>query len=100
MSTCRTTEYTGTVAKGARYEINSHSGSVRLHLSNPAGFELTANSFSGTIRSEFPVTLGPTSSRNDRGRPGPGRSTHAVFGDGSATLTIRTFSGDIVIAKR
>ena len=93
-------EYTGAVAKGARYEINSHSGSVRLHLSNPAGFELTANSFSGTIRSEFPVTLGPTSSRNDGGRPGPGRSTHAVFGDGSATLTIRTFSGDIVIAKR
>ena len=28
------------------------------------------------------------------------RATHGVFGDGSAALTIRTFSGDIVIAKR
>jgi hypothetical protein len=28
------------------------------------------------------------------------RSMRATFGDGSATLTIRTFSGDIVIAKK
>jgi 3-oxoacyl-[acyl-carrier-protein] synthase III len=46
------------------------------------------------------MTLGPTTARNDRRRPGPGHSTHAVFGDGSAALVIRTFSGDIVITKR
>jgi hypothetical protein len=28
------------------------------------------------------------------------RSMRATFGDGSATLTIRTFSGDIVISKK
>jgi hypothetical protein len=93
-------EYAGGIAKGGRYEINAHSGTVRLLLANPSGFELNANSFSGTIRSDFPVTLGPTSARNDRGRPGPGRATHAVFGDGSATLVVRTFSGDIIIGKR
>jgi hypothetical protein len=44
------------------------------------------------------MTLGPRPARrNDRRRLGPGHSTHAVFGDGSAALTIRTFSGDIVI---
>jgi hypothetical protein len=94
-------EYAGTLAKGGRYELNSHSGTVRLMLAGGIGFELNANSFSGSIRSEFPVTLGPTSARDDRRRgPGPGRSTHAVFGDGSASLIVRTFSGDIVIAKR
>ena len=87
-------------SKGGRYEINSHSGNVRLALSGNTGFELNANSFSGSIRSDFPVTLGGTSARSDRGRQGPGHATHAVFGDGSATLNLRTFSGDIVLTKR
>jgi len=93
-------EYSGALSKGGRYDINSHSGSVRLTLATDTGFELNATSFSGTIRSDLPVTIGPTTARNDRRRPGPGHSTHAMFGDGSATLTIRTFSGDVVIAKR
>jgi len=94
-------EYSGALAKTGRYDINSHSGTIRLALAGDVGFELSATSFSGSIRSELPMTLGPTSSRNDRRRPGPpGHSTHAVFGDGSAALVIRTFSGDIVITKR
>ncbi len=93
-------EFVGTLGKSGRYEINSHSGSVRLSLSGNTGFELNANSFSGSIRSDFPVTLGPTSSRSDRGRRGPEHATHALFGDGSATLNLRTFSGDIVLTKR
>jgi DUF4097 and DUF4098 domain-containing protein YvlB len=93
-------EFAGTLGKGGRYDINSHSGTIRLALAGNTGFELNANSFSGSIRSDFPVTLGGNSDRNDRRRPGPGRATHAVYGDGSATLNIRTFSGDIVITKR
>ena len=93
-------EFAGSLGKGGRYDINSHSGNIRLALAGNTGFELNANSFSGSIRSDFPVTLGGTSDRNDRRRAGPGRATHAVYGDGSATLNIRTFSGDIVIAKR
>lgn len=94
-------EYAGSILKGGRYEINSHSGSVRLTLSNPPGFELTANSFSGTIRSDFPLIIGGDRDR-DRGRRrgADNRSIRATFGDGSATVTVRTFSGDIVIAKR
>jgi len=93
-------EFAGTLGKGGRYDINSHSGTIRLALAGNTGFELNANSFSGSIRSDFPVTLGGTSDRTDRRRLGPGRATHAVYGDGSATLNIRTFSGDIVITKR
>ena len=93
-------EFVGTLGKSGRYDLNTHSGSVRLSLAGNTGFELNANSFSGSIRSDFPVTLGPTTARNDRRRPGPGHATHAVFGDGSATLNIRTFSGDVIITKR
>ena len=98
-------EYTGGIAKGGRYEINAHSGTVRLLLANPAGFELNANSFSGSIRSELPLTIGGDSaSRNDmpRGRRDMinNHAMRATFGDGSATLVVRTFSGDIIIARR
>jgi DUF4097 and DUF4098 domain-containing protein YvlB len=98
-------EYAGGIAKGGRYEINSHSGDVRLVLANPAGFELNASSFSGTIRSELPMTIGGDA--DDRGRDRGRRrdmsgnhAMHATFGDGSATVTVRTFSGNVVIAKR
>ena len=80
--------------------MNSHSGSVRLTLINPPGFEVTANTFSGSIRSDFPLTIGGDSDRRG-GRPEiTSRSIRATFGDGSATLTLRTFSGNIVIEKR
>jgi len=94
-------EYAGSLMKGGRYEISSHSGTVRLTLSNPPGFELTANSFSGTIRSDLPLIIGGDRDRDSgRRRTGINRSIRATFGDGSATITIRTFSGDVVIAKR
>ena len=99
-------EYAGGIARGGRYEINGHSGTVRLLLANPGGFELNANSFSGSIRSELPLTIGGDAGRrNDGGtrsrRYGPeSHAMRATFGDGSATVVVRTFSGDIIIAKR
>ena len=77
---------------------------VRLTLANPAGFELNASSFSGSIRSELALTIGGGSDASrSGGRRRDAMSTHnmrATYGDGSATLTIHTFSGDVVIAKR
>jgi DUF4097 and DUF4098 domain-containing protein YvlB len=96
-------EYTGTLVKGGDYDVNVHSGGIRFTLSNPAGFYLNADSFSGSIRTDFPVTL---NSRDDadanrgRRRMGPGQSVRGTNGDGSATLTLRTFSGSIVLARR
>jgi DUF4097 and DUF4098 domain-containing protein YvlB len=101
-------EYSGSIVRSGRYDINTHSGTVRLTLANPVGFELNANSFSGSIRSDLPLTIGGDSARRDRDPGDRGRrrdvgnahSMRATFGDGSATLTIRTFSGDIIIGKR
>ncbi len=97
-------EYAGGIARSGRYEINAHSGTVRLLLANPAGFELNANSFSGSVRSELPLTIGGDSARRSGDMPsrrgGGNHAMRATFGDGSATIVVRTFSGDIVIAKR
>ena len=87
--------FTGTVARNARYEFSSHSGSVRLTLGGGAGFEVSANTFCGSIQSDLPVTV-----NDQRPRRGPGRSVRAVVGDGGATLTVSTFSGNIVIRKQ
>lgn len=96
-------EYGGSLARSGRYDINSHSGTVRLALAGTTGFELNATSFSGSVRSELPLTIGggDANARDGRRSYGP-RTTnmHATFGDGSAALIIRTFSGDIVITKR
>jgi hypothetical protein len=105
-------DYNGSLTKNGRYDVSSHSGSVRFTLTSGTGFELNTTSFSGSLRSEFPLTLGGqpggdvivgpgsnTAIRRGRGR-GPGSGVRAVFGDGSASLSLRTFSGDIVIARR
>jgi len=95
-------EYAGTLAKGGRYELTSHSGTVRMILSGALGFELDASTFSGSINSELPLTIGGdpgANAANGRRRGISNRSMHATFGDGSAVLTLRTFSGSIVISK-
>jgi DUF4097 and DUF4098 domain-containing protein YvlB len=90
-------EYTGTLAKSGRYDVNSHSGNVHFSLADTTGFELSAATFSGSIRSDFG---GERNTNARRGRRGPGDSLQATYGDGSASLNLRTFSGSIVIARR
>ena len=86
--------FSGPLAAGGRYNINTHSGDVRLTLASDTGFELTASSFSGSFRSDLPVTVG--GSRGGTMSHGGGdRTVNVTFGNGSAGLTIRTFSGDI-----
>ena len=91
--------YDGPLTRGGRYEFNAHSGGVRIALTNPSGFELDASTFSGSIRSDFPVTL-RTTSPNERGRNSSSRAVRGTFGDASAILLVRSFSGSVVITKK
>jgi DUF4097 and DUF4098 domain-containing protein YvlB len=88
--------------KNGRYELNSHSGVIRIMPSGNTGFELDANSFSGNIQSD--LTLKDQRQGNaDYGRRGPGgrmRALRGVYGDGSAMLDITTFSGSVLIGKK
>jgi len=92
-------EYTGAINRGGVYDVNVHSGNIRFVLTNPPGFELSASTFSGNIRSDLALTIGGDRDSNLRRRGVSNRSLRATFGDGSATLTLRTFSGNIVIEK-
>lgn len=89
-----TVDFGGTLAKGGRYELNSHSGDVRVVLAGATGFELEANSFSGSIHSDLPLKVQGTDDRTRR------RSIQGVFGDGSAVLSVTTFSGNVAISRR
>lgn len=85
--------FSGPIVKNSRYELTSHSGSVLAAVSGGSGFEVEATSFSGSIRSDFPLDAGATSK-------GPTRSLRGRHGDGSAILDLTSFSGSIHIAKR
>lgn len=92
-------EFDAPLSRGGRYEFSTHSGNVRLVLAATPGFELDANSFSGSIRSDLPVTLrGP---RDDDRRRGMDRRTiRGSYGDGSALISVRSHSGSVVILKK
>jgi hypothetical protein len=64
-------------------------------IAGSTGFTVEASSFSGSVRSDVPITL-------EGGRPSRGRQRgmRGRYGDGSAVLDLTTFSGSIVITKR
>ena len=49
-------QFSGDLEPNGRYELTSHSGSVRIAVGGKTGFELEATSFSGGIRSDLPLT--------------------------------------------
>lgn len=90
------------LARNGRYELNSHSGVIRVVPTGNTGFELVANSFSGSIESALTLKDqregGADAGR--RGGNGRRRSLRGVYGDGSAVLDITTFSGSVIIGKK
>lgn len=94
-------EFDAPLVKGGRYEFTSHSGNVRVVLSGNTGFELDADTFSGSVRSDVPVTLrsmGVNERRQARG--GSNRAIRGTYGDASAILSVRSHSGSVVITRK
>ena len=88
--------YSGSLERNGRYELKSFSGEVRAALAGNTGFEVEATSFSGEVRTDFPITTRGTQP-DRRGR----RTTlNGTYGDGAAVLDLSTFSGSIVITRR
>ena len=91
-------EYVGGIARGGRYEFQSHSGDVRVTTTGAAGFELQASTFSGELRTE-PASLLRSTNVSSSGRRGASRSLRGTAGDGSAVIVMTTFSGDATISR-
>jgi len=83
-------KYEGSLASGSANKLDSISGDVNLQLPDASSFRLDASTVSGDLSSEFELSDGQTARR----------SLSGVTGDGSATLTIGTTSGDISIERQ
>jgi DUF4097 and DUF4098 domain-containing protein YvlB len=95
-------EFNAPLTKGGRYEFTSHSGDVRIVLAGNTGFELDADTFSGSVRSDMPVTLramGRTEQGGRERRPSS-RAIRGSYGDASAYLSVRSHSGSVVISRK
>ena len=88
-------EYDGTIDANGRYEFHSHSGDIRLEIPESSGAQFTVETFSGSLDTEFKLTLQP--GQRSTGRP---RRFEFTLGNGSARVTAESFSGDVVLARR
>lgn len=89
-------DYEGRMARSGSYEIGSQSGDIRVVPLGAVGFDLEASSIRGRVRSELTLTL----TQGGGGNNGRGRGRlRGTFGDAGAALSIRSFSGNIVIAQ-
>ena len=88
-------EYTGSLDADGRYEFHSHSGDLRLRVPSNAGASVRVETFSGSVESDFPMTMQP----GDHGTGTRPRRLEFAFNGGGARLTAETFSGDITIEK-
>jgi DUF4097 and DUF4098 domain-containing protein YvlB len=91
-------EFGGALSRGGRYDLGSHSGDIRIVLTSQTGFELDASTFSGSVRSDVPVTM--RAEGGNRERRDSNRSIRGSFGDASALLSPKTFSGTVVITRK
>ncbi|HEU4995036.1 MAG TPA: DUF4097 family beta strand repeat-containing protein [Gemmatimonadaceae bacterium] len=94
-STSGDINYDAVVDTAGRYELASHSGSVYLIVPQGTGALLSVSTYSGSIESDFPITLKP-------GDQGPSRGRRFTFeiGKGDARISAESFSGDITIRTK
>lgn len=84
-------EFEGRTETGGRYDFASHSGDVRLMLPSALGALIAVETFSGTIDSDFPITLQPGQRH--------GKEFEFQVGDGGARIGATSFSGGIYIQR-
>lgn len=77
-------------ADGDDLNVETFSGDVTLRLPDAARGDINFDSFSGTFRSDLPVTMTSSSRRNFRG---------SLNGGGNTDFRLKTFSGSVDIRK-
>ncbi|MGQ9673452.1 MAG: DUF4097 family beta strand repeat-containing protein [Candidatus Aminicenantales bacterium] len=82
--------YQGTINPTGNYNLKSHSGAITLSLPPDSAFDLEAETFSGTFRTDFEIKVtGKISSKEMSG----------VVNGGGAPVRLSSFSGDIKLLK-
>ena len=86
--------YQGTIDPMGDYVFKTHSGRLTLGIPASASASISLETFSGTVDSDFPVTM-------EAGRGQTGHESRYQFriGDGRARIQLETFSGNIFIQR-
>lgn len=95
-------EFASALQRDGRYELNAHSGVIRILPKGNVGFELEASSFSGDIQTDLELQNASQNSSGMGRRRAAGRmrSLAGTYGDGSAVLEVTTFSGTVILGKK
>jgi len=87
-------DFVGALRRNARYDITTNSGNIRLVPDGIVGFDLEATT-GGTLRSDYALKpTAPTSPASG------GRFLRGAYGDGSAILSLKSFTGSVTVAKQ
>jgi len=89
-------EFRGDFRGTGTFSANTHSGDIRLTLPENLAANLELKTFSGDMRTEFPLTLQPGAQVGLRGRT---REMQTTINGGGARVRLGTFSGSITIQK-
>jgi DUF4097 and DUF4098 domain-containing protein YvlB len=87
--------FAGDLKGDGSYTANTHSGDIRFTLPPAAGAILELQTFSGEVRSGFPITLQPGEQALNR----KNRRTRFTVNGGGPRISLESFSGDIIIEK-
>jgi DUF4097 and DUF4098 domain-containing protein YvlB len=83
-------QFNGDLSADGRYNLKSHSGTVRVVLPPHSSFALQASTFSGKVDTDFEIRVqGPIEKRKLAG----------VVGQGGPTLDLQSFSGSVLLRK-
>jgi DUF4097 and DUF4098 domain-containing protein YvlB len=83
--------YMGEINPSGRYSLNAHSGKVEMTIPSNSAFDLSASTFSGSIKTDFKVMMSGTLSKK--------KISGSVNG-GGADVNLKTFSGSVYLKKK
>jgi DUF4097 and DUF4098 domain-containing protein YvlB len=84
----------GDLERGGMYHLTSHSGNVEMRLPARVAADFEVNTFSGDVANAF----GPGAERTSR--HAPGRELRFTAGAGGARVVVKTFSGNVRLARQ
>ena len=93
--------FDGAIDANGRYEFETHSGSIRVTMPTGTGFDIEAQSYSGSFTSNAAIILGRGNQTIELTEPevhwGSTREIEGAVGGGGGRLELSTFSGDMTI---
>jgi len=83
--------YQGDINPDGKYSLKSHSGRIEMLLPSDSAFDVEAKTFSGKIVSDFDITVSGKIEKTQ---------LQGTVSGGGASVTLKTFSGNIYLKKK